>query len=374
VNLRTSSRTLGGGLGRALAVATILGMMVFATGIGIVLYVSELDEECAPGIYVDDPPIEIVEEVLVALAFAAPVGLGLSLLIGRRLIHGTTDRLDEVIASAGRMRGDRLDERLPISPAGDPLDRLAKAINAMLERLESGVAAQRQFAADASHELRTPLSVISANLEIARRKPRDAPHWEQVADDTLAEVQRMHLLVDKLLVLARAGAAGLHREVRALRGLATAAVERAQPIAGGRDVQIVLAAGAEVVADLDPDAVAIVLDNLLRNAIDHAPPGSEVAVVIDDHDGPRLAVEDHGPGVPPELRARVFEPFARGTGKATDRAVGTGVGLGLAISKRIIDGHGGTIGVEDRPGGGARFWVTLPAPSASSTAIPVVAG
>jgi signal transduction histidine kinase len=72
-----------------------------------------------------------------------------------------------------------------------------------------------------------------------------------------------------------------------------------------------------------------------------------------------IAIEDRGPGVPPELRARIFEPFARG--RATDRAAGTGLGLGLAICKRIVDGHGGTIGVEDRAGGGARFVVRLPA-------------
>jgi two-component system OmpR family sensor kinase len=368
----SAPRTLGGGLGRAIAVATIIGMMVFATGIGIVIYVAELDEECAPGIFVDDAPIDIVKEVLVALAFAAPVGLGLSLLVARRLTHGTTDRLDDVIAAATRIRGDRLDQRLPISPASDPLDRLSSAFNAMLERIESGVVAQRQFAADASHELRTPLSVISASLEIARRKPREVGHWEHVADDTLAQVRRMHLLVDKLLVLARAGAAGLHREVRGLRALVGSAIDRAQAGAAGHGVRITLADGPDVVASLDPDAVAIVIDNLMRNAVDHAPGGTEVTISIDDHGGPRIAVEDRGPGVPPELHGRVFEAFARGNNKATDRAVGTGVGLGLAISKRIVDGHGGSIGVDDRAGGGARFWFTLPAPSASSTSIPVV--
>jgi signal transduction histidine kinase len=73
-----------------------------------------------------------------------------------------------------------------------------------------------------------------------------------------------------------------------------------------------------------------------------------------------IAVEDHGPGVPLELRTRIFEPFARG--RATDRTAGSGLGLGLAICRRIVDGHGGSIRVEDRDGGGARFVVHLPPP------------
>src|SRR5262249_25932471 len=221
---------------------------------------------------------------------------------------------------------------------------------------QGGGGAQKQFAAEGSHERRTPLAVISANLEVARRKPRDSAHWEHVADGTLAEVHRMHMLVDKLLQLSRAGAAGLHQERTEMRSLAAAAAERATAIGKERGVRVELDAGRTVVAEVDPDAIAIVIDNLIRNAVDHAK--AEQVVPLSGNPGPMIAVEDRGPGVPIELRTRIFEPFARG--RATDRAAGTGLGLGLAICKRIVDGHGGTIGVEDRPGGGARFVVVLP--------------
>ena len=89
--------TLGRGLGRSIAVATITGMLVFGVVVAIVIYIAELGEECAPGIYVDDPPLVIIKECAVALAFAAPIGIALSLLIGRKLTHTTTERLDEVI-------------------------------------------------------------------------------------------------------------------------------------------------------------------------------------------------------------------------------------------------------------------------------------
>ena len=350
-------KTLGRGLGRSLAAATVIGMVVFAVIQALVIYTAKVGPECSPGIP-EDPPREIIVLCTIALGISAPVGVALSVLLGRVLTTPTTERLDEVIASAKRMTGERLEERLPVSANRDPLDRLSTALNDVLERVQRGVAAQQQFAADASHELRTPLAVISANLEVARRKPRDAAHWEHVADDTLAEVHRMHLLVDKLLELSRAGAAGLHQEPTDLRVLASAIVDRAAAIGADRAVAVELAPGPPVLADVDPDAIGIVIDNLLRNAIDHAP--SHTAVTVRVAAGPQIIVEDRGPGVPHELRRRIFEPFARG--RVTDRASGSGLGLGLAICRRVVDGHGGTIAVDDRAGGGARFIVQLPAP------------
>jgi signal transduction histidine kinase len=354
----TEPATLGRGLSKSFAIATFVGMTVFAIVVGIMIYVHEIFDTTP-----EDPPLEIVEECLVAYAVAAPIGLGLAIALGRRLTHETTERLDEVIASASRMTGEQLEQRLPVSPENDPLDQLSTALNDLLERIETGVGAQRQFASDASHELRTPLTVISTNLEVARRRSRDAAHWERVADETLSEVRRMHAMIDKLLVLARNGETGLRRAPTDLRTLATAAVERANSIAKDHDVRIELADGNGVEADIDADAIAIVLDNLLRNAIDHSPKGEAVVTRVELRrgGGARIFIEDRGPGVPNELRERIFQPFARGTHAETDRAkAGTGVGLGLAICKRIVVGHRGSVLVTDREGGGARFVVELP--------------
>jgi two-component system OmpR family sensor kinase len=353
----TRSASLGRGLGRSFAFATMIGMVVFAVIQALVIYVRQLGQECAPGVP-EDPPAEIIRECAIALAISAPFGVVLSVALGRRLASPTTERLDEVISSAKRMTGERLDERLPVSPNRDALDRLSVALNGVLARLQRGVAEQQQFAADASHELRTPLAVISANLEVARRKPRETAHWEHVADGTLAEVHRMHMLVDKLLQLSRAGAAGLHKEMTDLRQLAGAAVERASSLGQERNVSVELAHGHAVAAAVDPEAVGIVIDNLIRNAVEHSPSSATVRVSVGG--GPQITIEDRGPGVPRELRTRIFEPFARG--RITDRTSGTGLGLGLAICRRIVEGHGGAINVEDRRGGGARFVVHLPAP------------
>jgi len=358
----TTPATLGGSLGKSLLIATLVGTLSYGIIHSLVIWITENGEVCEAAGVIEDPPSEIAEQDAIALAFALPAAIAMALFLGRRLTHGTTERLDDVIAVASRMTGERLDERLPISADGDALDRVATAFNAMLERIETGVAAQKQFAADVSHELRTPLAVISTNLEVARRKTREAEHWERVADETLTEVRRMNILVDKLLVLSRAGAAGLTHERRDLRMLASAAADRIGAVAKERDVTIEVAAGPAVEADVDPNAIAIVFDNLLRNAVDHSPRGERVKIVVESGPLVRIVVDDRGPGVPPDMRVRIFEPFARGHTQ-TDRASGTGFGLGLAICKRIITGHNGSIAIDDRPGGGARFVVALPPPA-----------
>ena len=349
----TEPASLGRGLRRSYAIATLVGMLLFAIVVAIVINVHEYYDTTP-----EDPPLEIIQECIVAFIFAAPVGLALSVLLGRRHTLPTTDRLDQMIADASAMSGRQLDQRLALTAKRDSLDRLAVALNGVLDRIAAGVAAQSQFAADASHELRTPLTVVSTKLEVARRKTRDLPHWERVADETLDELRRMHVLVEKLLILARAGAAGLKHERADLRVIATASVERTSAVAAARGVTLELAPGQPVEVDVDVDAISIVIDNLLRNAITHSPAGERVVATV-ERDA-RIVIDDRGPGVPREQRKRIFEPFARGVHHDSDRSKGDGFGLGLAISRRIIDGHGGTISVDDRPGGGARFVVALP--------------
>ena len=128
-----------------------------------------------------------------------------------------------------------------------------------------------------------------------------------------------------------------------------------------RKVTLELVAGSAVTAEIDADAIGIAVDNLLRNAIDHSPNEAQVTVTVSqEHGRPRIVVDDRGPGVPIELRERIFEPFARAATQI-DRTTGKGLGLGLAICRRIVNGHRGSVTCVDRPGGGARFIVDLPA-------------
>ena len=221
---------------------------------------------------------------------------------------------------------------------------------------------QREFAADASHELRTPLTVIRSSVEHLRRNA-DRPVRE-VGDalvDIDDEVTQLTGLVEDLLLLARSdsGAISLERVPLHLDDVAAdAAAALAQP-----------ADAAGVRIEVDPEPTAAVGDParlrqlvmiLVDNAIRHSPRGGSVRIVIRPEPGAAsLAVEDAGPGVSPEDRARVFDRFWRAPG-----APAGGTGLGLAIAKWIAEHHDGTISVDRSEAGGARFEVRLPIPQA----------
>ena len=217
---------------------------------------------------------------------------------------------------------------------------------------------QREFAADASHELRTPLTVIRSSVELLRRNAqRPVAEVGDTLTDIDAEVVHLTSLVDDLLLLARSdsGAVSLERVPIHLDDVAAdAAAALAQP-----------AAAAGVRVEMDPQPTAAIGDParlrqlvmiLVDNAIRHSPRGGAVRVVVRPAgDTASVAVEDAGPGVPPEDRPRVFDRFWRAPG-----APAGGTGLGLAIAKWIAEHHDGTISVDQSAAGGARFEVRIP--------------
>ncbi len=218
---------------------------------------------------------------------------------------------------------------------------------------------QREFAADASHELRTPLAVVRASAEHLRRN-LDRPVREvgSAVDDITAEVDHLTALVEDLLLLARSdsGAVELAREPLDLADVATDASESLVPLAAASQVRISLDPAPTAVIG-DPVRLRQLVTILVDNAIRHGPVGGTVAVTIrSELREAMLTVDDEGPGIPIADRERVFDRFWR----APDARPG-GTGLGLAIGAWIVEQHDGTIAATERPGGGSRFIVRLPA-------------
>ncbi|HEV2875101.1 MAG TPA: HAMP domain-containing sensor histidine kinase [Thermoleophilaceae bacterium] len=259
------------------------------------------------------------------------------------------------------------DITLAAPQANDEVADLAHTFEDMLRELsaargetEAALARQRAFVADASHELRTPLTSILANLELLESE-LDGERRE-MAESALRSSRRMRRLVADLLLLARADAG---REVPAVPVDLSAVAREATAEAGAlsSDHPVSLDLPGPVTVNGVADELHRLAGNLVENALLHTPPGTPVTVSVRrDGDSAVLEVADRGPGVPEELRERVFERFASGAGHD---AGSRGSGLGLAIVKAVADAHGGRVELSAADGGGARFTVTLPATRAA---------
>jgi two-component system OmpR family sensor kinase len=352
--------TLGRRLALRIAASTTICLVLF-TAIAVVVWM--LVDDGVSG-EIESPRGELIEQLVTAILIATPLGILTTTLAARWLTRRATERIDGVIATAARVSANDLTARLPVSDANDELDDLSTGLNRMLARIELGVVGQRQFAADASHELRTPLTAVKTELEVARSRSRTPDEWERVADRALRELDQMSALIEALLQLARIDAGARERTAVALGDVIERVRERFAPTGAARGITIEPTVAPELFAVADAAALEIAIGNLTANAIAHSPDRGVVALAA-ERDGSELRIDvaDQGAGVPIDQRARIFEPFTRSEIPAADRRVaGAGVGLGLAIVRRIAEAHDGRIEVSDARGGGAQFTLRLPAP------------
>ena len=239
------------------------------------------------------------------------------------------------------------------------------ALNGLLARLDEGFEALGRYAADASHELRTPLAVISTELEVALRRPREREEWERVARTSLDELRHLTRLVEALLDLSRAGAEPGASEARfTLEDCVQRAIGPLEATASDRDVTLVAEPFERAVwVRGNAELLTSAIRELVSNALRFSPRDSAVRVrtqrqasgFVDVH------VDDAGPGVAREERLAIFAPFARGAASPAPMAPRrSAAGLGLAIATRSVHRCGGRIEVGTSPEGGARFTVSLP--------------
>ena len=237
----------------------------------------------------------------------------------------------------------------------DPdLDRLAVAFNRMVEEVQGRAESDRRFAADVSHELRSPLQTLSAATSVLVRRRENLDERTGAAVTLLDdEVTRFEQLVTDLLELAKSDRPAERRATDVVALVCGVAEQR------GLSADVVEVTGDGSTADVDPRRLEQVLANLLDNAARHGGGAVRVGICTDPH-VVRLEVDDEGPGIPPDERELVFHRFARGRA-ASARGGTDGTGLGLALISQHVAAHKGSVEVHDRPGGGARFVVQLPA-------------
>ena len=290
--------------------------------------------------YLEDIPSLMDAFLPIILPIYGPVIFGALVLIP--LIVGTVTRpLRRLAAEADRVTPGALQLRLDESGLGIELQRLARAVNEALERIEQGVARQKLYGANAAHELRTPMAIFGL-------------HVDQLAPSELktklqSDVSRIQTLVEQLVTVARLGQnhVSMDEPIDLVVLMRDVVADRA-PIAirERRDMEFAAEQPAFRIRG-NHQALFSALANIVDNAIRAEPVGGVIHITL-TADGDVL-VSDHGPGIAVEDRAKVFEPFWRG---ASTQA---GAGLGLAIVKEIVDRHGGRIEVSETMGGGATF-------------------
>ena len=289
---------------------------------------------------------------------AGAIALFIAALSGYIIATGAVRPIRRMARTAARVDGGDLSHRIKARGHRDEVRILADAFDRMLDRLEDAFARQRRFVSDASHELRTPLTVIRGQLEVlSRQTDVTAADVRRVEGLVRTEIVRMQRLVEDLLLLARADEGSLVRPEPVEVDLFLTELWDGLALTASRDFRLGALPGGTVQAD--PDRVAQVVSNLVRNAVEHTQEGGIVALTTRVSDGElELAVEDDGPGIPPDHRDRVFDRFHR-TDPGRARRSG-GAGLGLAIARAIVVAHGGRISAGPSAVGGARVAFTLP--------------
>lgn len=258
-----------------------------------------------------------------------------------------TASLEPVARVRKQVAARQADDLSPVSESGlpDEVRPLVHELNALFGRVKTAFDAQQHFVADAAHELRTPLAALK--LQALSLERADTPEARQVAVGRLtAGIERATRLVEQLLVLARqeaSAAAGVKVQSVALADLARRTLGDMAAAAQARNVDLGLERADEVSVEGQPDALAILMRNLVDNAVKYTPEGGTVDVEVRalDGGGAVLSVEDSGPGIAAEERERVFDRFYRIAGSEAG-----GSGIGMAIVKAIADRHGATLELE----------------------------
>jgi signal transduction histidine kinase len=360
----------------AVIMASFATTILVAALVGPPMFQRLMDAAVQPGAAGDHPYQRAFEKatavsVGTALAVSAVAALGISWYFSRRVHHSATE-----LAHATTVIADgHYDFRVAPTGLGKEFDEIAAAFNTMAQRLGRVEHSRRQMLADLAHEIRTPVAIVEAYLEALEDgvKPLDA--------DAIAVLRDQSRRLTRFSVDVTALSDAEHRtgsiDARwvAMPQLVAAATTALEPRYRAKEVTLSSALSANLpVLWADPVRLGQVLTNLLDNALRHTPGGGSVVISVQATDADVIvAVSDTGDGIPAEHLTRLFDRFYR-VDSARDRGHG-GAGIGLAIAKALVEGHGGSIAAESGGvGTGSTFTLTLPRRSPPEVTLAVPAG
>ncbi|MGH3885457.1 MAG: sensor histidine kinase [Pseudonocardiaceae bacterium] len=308
------------------------------------------------------------------LALALPLVLLAAATGAYLLTAGALRPVERMRARAAAITPTDLDPALPVPPADDEIARLGATLNALLARLHAALARERQFTADASHELRTPLSMLTTELELALRRPREPGELTAALRSALEETDRLSRLAQDLLLLAGSDQAEppdqrtQPRSAIALRPVLESTLARYRSHIAQET--LLLDCPEDLTACVDADDLTRAVANLVDNALRHG----VIPVTLTAHpDGGAagdhlvcIKIRDHGPGINPHFLPRALDRFTR----ADPARTGDGAGLGLAITAALARRNRGRLTAANHPDGGALLTLTVPAPTPAAPPAP----
>lgn len=299
-----------------------------------------------------DDVIESTTVLTGALIVSIPAVAALLAALVWWLVGRTLEPVESIRKEVAEIRATDLHRRVPLSKARDEIGRLAETMNSMLERLETSVEQQQRFVGDASHELRTPLARMRAEIEVDLAVSPDEARLQSLREEVIV-LQR---LVEDLLLLSKLDSDRIQARVQPV-DLDDLVLKEARRLKADGRVAVEMSGISGAHVNGDPDQLARAIRNLSDNAEGHAA-GSVTFVVSESGGRAIVTIGDDGPGIPPEFVDTIFERFVR-VDDSRGQTTG-GFGLGLAITREIIERHGGTVELDPVQEHGARFVVSLP--------------
>ncbi len=299
-----------------------------------------------------------------------PIVLLLSSFIGWFFSKQAYNPVNKLIESSNYITAEKLDKRLPVNDTGDEISRLAISLNHMIERLENSFGVLKQFTSDASHELRTPLTILRGEIEVTLNKKRDVTEYESVLNNNLEEILRLQKIVDGLLLLAQLDSGKFNIENKKIdpNELLTDAVSKINALAKKKCIKIIVSLlendiniDRRVLVNGDYALLLNVLLNLLDNAVKYSPFDSEINCSINtssDDKNLRITIKDKGIGISRKDLSKIFERFYK-VDLSRTREHNSSIGLGLAISKAIVQAHRGKLEADSTESAGSQFSIIL---------------
>lgn len=313
---------------------------------------------------------ESLLQLRILLFIAVPLAILAAALGGFYIAKKAFDPIDKIIRTAQSISAKHLDKRLETGKVEDEITRLSSTLNEMFDRIEEAFKLQKQFTADASHELKTPLTILLGEIEVTLNNPRTSEDYQNILRSAVEEIRRITNIVDDLLMIARLESGQLPLQKRPLRvdELLLDAISRTSGYASQHSVSINCEVqdisgheSEEIFVEGDRDKLLSVFINLLDNAIKYSRPGGTVrAVQIIEKNYVRLEIIDKGIGISSEDLPHVFDRFYRADKSRTAESAQRGSGLGLSISRFLVEAHGGTISIDSQPGVGTTVTVRVP--------------